>query len=316
MEPIDISYHQFKKKRPRWTTRIRRELEYQFFRFASFLGRNLSLEQLQWLGRGLGRLTYIVLKKDRGICEKQLEWVFPEVEETQRQQWIHECFLHFGQGLFEFFAMEQVIQNVDQRIHVENPEVLQEAFAEGKGVLLLAMHMGNWEYVVPYLVKTGYPTTAVTTNYPEPRINQTILSTRTRDNIQLIPRGDPKTVRLIFQCFKRKEIFLIAIDQDTNVPSMFVPFFGISAKTPTGPTILAMKFGTVVVSNVVLRQPDGTFRLRFERLGSFLRENYQDQDAYEVTLQFNQHMEALIRKNPEQWAWFHRRWRNRPEIEA
>ena len=312
----DISYAEFKKRRPPWTLRFRRNVEYRLFRFGLFLGRTLSLPQLQRLGKGLGQFAYWILRKDRGIVEKQLEMLFPEISLEQRTIWTKNCFYHFGQGLLEFFAMEQLIRNVDQHIFPENPEVLDKAIAEGKGVILLAMHLGNWELIAPYLVKKQYPTVAVTTNYPESRINQLLREMRESPTVRLIPRGDPKTPLTILRCFKNKEIFLLAVDQDTNVPSIFVPFFGIPAKTPTGASSLALRSGAVIVLHAFVRQPNGTFRLVFERIGSFqTTKKPTDEEVYQVSLKVNQDMEAMIRRYPEQWAWFHRRWRHRPSEE-
>ncbi|MGK5092661.1 hypothetical protein WDW89_11690 [Deltaproteobacteria bacterium TL4] len=311
----DFSYTEFKKKRPQWTTRVRRNLEYFVFCFGLFLGRKFSLERLQGLGRGLGKLAYHVLRKDRGIVEKQLAWIFPEIPLKQQQQWAYACFLHFGQGMLEFFAMEQIIRDFEKRVIIENEHLLENALNEGKGVILLALHMGNWELIVPYLLHRKYPTLVITTSYPDPRINQTLRAIRERENIHLIPRGDPKAAIAILRCFKRKEIFLLAIDQDTNVPSMFVPFFGHLAKSPIAVSNLAIRCGTLVISNVILRQPNGTFRLRFENIGTFDHLTLCDEDVFKATYEMNQHMEMLIRQQPEQWAWFHRRWRHRPNSE-
>ena len=311
-EPTDISYAEFKKRRPKWTTRFRRSLEYYFFCFFIYLGQRLSVRRLQSIGKWIGRLAYRILNKDRGIVEKQLEMIFPEKSQEERDVMAKECFLHFGQGMLEFFAMDQFIKNVDQHIKVENPEVLEEVIAEGHAVVLLAMHMGNWELVVPYLLKKGYPTVASTTNFPEPRVNDLIRESRERGNVQLIPRGDPKTVKALLQCFKKKQIFLVAIDQDTNVASTFVPFFGVPAKTPTGVATLTLKYGAVIVSHVVLRQPDGSFLIRFKRLGYYQEKGATEKDVYQLSAELNRHMEDLVKETPEQWAWFHRRWRHRP----
>ena len=83
---LEPTYDEFKKNRPAWTTSLRRGVEYAAFRFGLFLGKKLSLPQLQKLGRGVGSFAYQVLRKDRGIVEKQLELIFPELTAAQRIQ--------------------------------------------------------------------------------------------------------------------------------------------------------------------------------------------------------------------------------------
>ena len=186
----------------------------------------------------------------------------------------------------------------------------------GKGVILLGMHIGNWELITAYAKRKGLVMTAATANVPDKRINQLMISQRKLENMEIMPRGTGMSSRKLFRCLKNKNILILIIDQDTNVPSTWVPFFGIPAKTPVGAAVFALKTGASVVSYNVIRDNDGTFRLKFETLGIFARSHpAMEQDVYSVTRKINQHLEQCIRENPQQWAWFHRRWRHRPSAE-
>jgi len=280
------------------------------------LGKNLSISQLQKLGRGLGRFAYHVLRKDRGIAIKQLKLVFPELNDAKREQWTRECFRHFGQMLFEFLCLPQIINDQENFIRIENEVVLTNAVKAGKGVILLGMHMGNWELITAYAKRTGLFMTAATANVPDQRINQLMISQRKLENMEIMPRGTGMSSRKLFRCLKNKNILILIIDQDTNVPSTWVPFFGIPSKTPIGASVFALKTGANVVSYNVIREKNGTFKLKFETLGIFSRNHpSMEQDVYSVTRKLNQHLELRIRENPQQWAWFHRRWRHRPSDE-
>ena len=307
------TYDEFKKNRPVWTTSLRRGVEYAVFRFGLFLGKKLSLPQLQKMGRGVGSFGYKVLHKDRGIVEKQLELIFPELDAAQRKQWTQECFSHFGQMLFEFLSLPQILRDEADLLEVENEEALTKAIQGEKGVILLAMHSGNWELISAYAKRSGLKMKAATTNFPDPRINELIESQREHGNMEILRRGTSTAIRKLLSCLREKEVLVLAIDQDTNVLSTWVPFFGIPAKTPVGAAVFALKTGASVVSYNVIRQPNGTFRMRFETLGNFVRQHPEmEQDVYSVTRKMNLHLEQRIRENPQQWAWFHRRWRHRP----
>ena len=307
------TYDEFKKKRPVWTTSLRRGVEYAVFRFGLFLGRNLSLPQLQKLGRGVGSFGYKVLLKDRGIIEKQLKLIFPELNAAQRKKWTQECFSHFGQMLFEFLSLPQILRDEANLLEVENEEALTKAIQAEKGVILLAIHSGNWELISAYAKRSGLKMKAATTNFPDPRINELIESQREHGNMEILRRGTSTGIRKLLSCLREKEVLILAIDQDTNVLSTWVPFFGIPAKTPVGAAVFALKTGASVLSYNVIRQPNGTFRMRFETLGNFVRQHPKmEQDVYSVTKIMNLHLEQRIRENPQQWAWFHRRWRHRP----
>ena len=293
------SYDEFKKNRPAWTTSIRRGLEYILFRFGLYLGKKLSISQLQKLGLGIGNFAYHVLRKDRGIVIKQLKLIFPELNDAKREQWTRECFRHFGQMLFEFLCLPQIINDQENLIRVENEAVLTNSVNAGKGVILLGMHMGNWELITAYAKRTGLFMTAATANFPDQRINQLMISQRKLENMEIMPRGTGMSSRKLFRCLKNKNILILIIDQDTNVPSTWVPFFGIPSKTPVGASVFALKTGASVVSYNVIRENDGTFRLKFETLGIFGRNHpSMEQDVYSVTRKINQHLEQRIRENP------------------
>ena len=310
---LEPTYDEFKKNRPAWTTSLRREIEYAVFRFGLFLGKEISLAQLQKFGRGIGSLAFLVLRKDRGIVEKQLKLIFPEIDAAQRKQWTKECFGHFGQMLFEFLSLPQILHNEADLLQVENEEALTNAIQAEKGVILLAIHTGNWELISAYTKRTGLKMNASTTNFPDPRINILIENQRELGNIEILRRGTSASTRKLLSCLRNKGVLVLAIDQDTNVLSTWVPFFGIPAKTPVGASVFALKTGATVVSYNVIRQADGTFKMRFETLGGFVRQHPEmEQDVYAVTRKINLHLEQRIRENPQQWAWFHRRWRHRP----
>jgi len=309
-----ISYEPFRKHRASWAASFRRGIEYRIFCFGLWLGQTLSVPRLQQLGRFVGLLAYHLFPKDRGIAETQLERVFPEVSATERTQWCRECFQSFGQFLFEFLGMSQIAEEPEHWLRIENPQVLDNALKQQKGVIVLTMHLGNWELFSALAEHLNQPMVAAVANVPEPRINQRLREMRERGPMQIVPRGDSKALGKILNCFRKREMFVLAIDQDTNVPSIWVPFFNLPAKTPIGAAALALMSGAPVVSGLFVREEDGRFRLHLSDLGVQEKQPQEDEEhaIFRITRNLNRHMEALIRQHPQQWAWFHRRWRHQP----
>ncbi len=312
-ENIHPSYDEFKKNRPVWTTSFRRGIEYLMFRFGLYLGKTIELSKLQIFGKHFGKIAYIVLRKDRGIVKKQLKLIFPDLDNNIRESWTKECFIHFGQMLFEFLSLPQILREEAKLIKIENEEIIKKAVQKNKGVILLAIHSGNWELISAYAKRSGIKMIATTTNFPDTRINMLIEKHREHKNLEILRRGTSKSSKRILQCLKNKEVLVLAIDQDTNVLSTWVPFFGIPAKTPVGAARFALKTGASVVSYNVVRKNNGTFKMQFENLGTFKRKHETlEQDVFSTLKIMNQHIEKRISENPSQWAWFHRRWRHRP----
>ena len=92
-----LSYEEFRKWRPSWTRKLRRNTEYIIFLAGIFLAERCSLARLQALGRLLGVISYRILRKERGIALLQLTEVYPELSLHERKTWCRECFTHFGQ---------------------------------------------------------------------------------------------------------------------------------------------------------------------------------------------------------------------------
>ena len=120
------TYDEFKKNPSGMDNIDKARIRIHLFRFGLYLGKKLSISQLQKLGLGIGNFAYHVLRKDRGIVIKQLKLIFPELNDAKREQWTRECFRHFGQMLFEFLCLPQIINDQENMIRVENEAALNE----------------------------------------------------------------------------------------------------------------------------------------------------------------------------------------------
>ena len=243
----------------------------------------------------------------------QLGKIHPELSPAQRESWCRECFSHFGQLLTEFLGMQKIEEHWPHCLDIENEEILQEALAQQKGVLLMALHQGNWELISLYAKHARIKMNATTANFPEARVNEKLLERRENQWMSIIRRGEPGTVSKLLGSLRNHEVLILAIDQDTNVPSNWVPFFGIPAKTPLGLAKLALKSGAPVLSYAILRQPEGRFKLIFEKIDHHPETVSSEDQLFRLNRILNRHLENMIEREPKQWAWIHRRWRHQPD---
>ena len=94
---------------------------------------------------------------------------------------------------------------------------------------------------------------------------------------------------------------------------MFVDFFGIPACTTTGIARMALHTGAAVVPGYILWDTAiGKYRLRFDAALELVRTGNTENDVKENTARFTKVIEEIVRKNPEQWVWVHKRWKTRP----
>jgi KDO2-lipid IV(A) lauroyltransferase len=115
---------------------------------------------------------------------------------------------------------------------------------------------------------------------------------------------------------RKNAVIGIVGDQDARRAGVFVPFFGRPASTHRGPALFALKLGAAVFSCVARRLPGPT--VRYEVAGQNVpvpRTGDLEADVTALTAELAARLEGEIRKAPEQYFWFHRRWKTQPPAE-
>jgi KDO2-lipid IV(A) lauroyltransferase len=220
--------------------------------------------------------------------------------------------MNVGVTFFEALAIEKIRKKSTKWITLRNATVVREMMEEGRGLIMIFAHVGNWELFSIIYERLGIRGIAVESPNDGKKVRELLLSIRKSSNIKMVPRGDKSSARSILTCFRNNEVFLFAMDQDTKVRSIFVDFFGRKASTAVGAATFAQKFDAPVVAAFGARAEDGSHVYTFELLS---RSPYTggEEEAVRLTESYNRAIEAHIRKYPDQWVWFHRRWKNRPD---
>jgi len=193
---------------------------------------------------------------------------------------------------------------------------MRGALEEGRGVMLVTAHCGNWELLNARLPVAGVPLISVVRELDNSRVDRLVTTSRTRFGTEIFPRG-PTAGRNIARALAKNKVCGLLIDQDIrDVPGVFVPFFGRPAWTPSGAAMLAIRRGCPVVPAFIHRRPDGTHLAEIHPPlampdGGTLEDRIQELTAAATTA-----IELQIRAYPEQWVWMHRRWRRQPATEG
>lgn len=262
----------------------------------------------------LGALAPLLASSERRRAEAHLATAFPELTRPECRRVARRMFRHLARSAAEVAQIERFLDGPHAvRLAAEHRKLLDDVFAEGKGVVAVTGHIGNWELLAQVVAHSGYPITAIAKPLYDPRLTRLVHTARTRYGMQVVWRGDSGASRDMLAVFKSQGMLALLIDQDTKVQGAFVPFFGRPAFTPTAAAALALRFGTPVVV-VWHHRVGGEHRLHLERL-SFTPSGDKDADVVRFTAAMTARLEAAIREHPEQWVWMHRRWRRTPPHE-
>ena len=103
----------------------------------------------------------------------------------------------------------------------------------------------------------------------------------------------------------------LLIDQDTNVKTVFIDFFGMQAATPVGATIMALKTGAAVVPTYIYLGKDDLQYMHILPEIPMIITGDEEADTKYNTQVLTNFIEAQIRKYPDQWVWMHERWKTK-----
>lgn len=260
-------------------------------------------------GGAIGYISYYVLPRERKRALSNLQRVFPERSERWTRTTALRTFVHLGKSLLEVLAIDP--QRVRSVVTCKGFENLESALKQGKGVVYVTAHIGNWELMAG-AVSQKYPVSGVAVAIePEP-LNDLLLRLRTKMGIRTIVRNRPGAAKELIRVFRENRALGILMDQDTDVESVFVDFMGRLAWTPTGAAQMAIKFNAPVVFGYIRREKDDHHTVFIEGPLELVRTGNDEEDIRTNTAMFTKMIENAILQNPEQWVWMHRRWRRQP----
>lgn len=261
----------------------------------------------------LGRLAFWIIRPARRLTIKNLSRAFgwprghPRLSRTAR-----EVFVNAGKNLADLVHMIHLNgANIDQLIRVKGRHHLDAAMAQGRGVVGITGHIGNWELLAAWVAIKGYPLSAVFRRVYDSRLDRILSDLRKSVNVRGISRdgGTKEMIRVL----RRGEMLGVLMDQDTKVRGVFVPFFGRAAHTPAGPVLLAIKTGAVIVPMAIHRQKDETYLITIEQPLKLTYTGKREGDVLINTAACNAALERFVRMDPTQWVWMHDRWRRLEE---
>jgi KDO2-lipid IV(A) lauroyltransferase len=291
----------------RRTSRLRASLLPALVRLLSILLGAIPRGAALAFGRAAGRLGWRVSSRDRRRALDHLSLALPALSETERSRIARASFLSQGMNAAELLhLLRRGADGMLAHIEVEGWDNVEAARAARRPILILTGHCGNWELIAIPLRHGGLSPAAIARPADDPRIQDLIVSIRRGLGTTTIARGTRGAARQILEVLRSGGAIAMLIDQDTKVDGVWVPFFGRPAFTPVGPAELAIKQDMRVIPSFIERRPDGSHLVRF--LPALPLPN----DPREATALMTAEIEKQVRRRPEQWVWWHKRWRRQP----
>lgn len=264
------------------------------------------------VGRTLGDTMRRMSKKRYRVALKNLRIAFgDELTEAERHRIARESFKHAGMFAIEGIKFAYMPQaEVERRIQVVGYEQFEPIMARKKGCLVISAHLGNFEVLARWMNTRGYEVLALARAARDQGTTDIMLKLRERMGIRVITLN--QSLKPILVGLKRNACVAIICDQ--NAADVFVPFFGHPTGTVDGPARLALKMGAPMLFPYCIRDGRGGYVVRSGGLYDAVPTGDEKADVERVMTEVNRILESLIRRHPEQWLWFHDRWRSSPGV--
>ncbi|MCP4967914.1 MAG: phosphatidylinositol mannoside acyltransferase [bacterium] len=259
-------------------------------------------------GEALGRLAWYIAPQRRRLVQRHLHRILgAEVDVKSKSK---DMFASYGRYWAEVFWLRpDRKESLVAESELVNEQALHDAFAQGKGMLLILPHMGNWEVAGAIAESLGMPALSAAENLPNPLITDWFVKIREMVGIEIVltGRGMRASAALAKRLKERKTVALLG-DRDVTGKGVPVIFFGEETTMPPGPVALAVRSGApllvvgsyfqdgrghrFVISDPIHLPEDGTKEERIAAGVQMVADN----------------LEEKIRLKPEDWHLFVPNW--------
>lgn len=262
-----------------------------------------------------GELWFLLGARDRKIAEAQMG-VALGINGKKLKAYVRACFESMAKNLIDAIRMGRWSKDyIRDIVDIEGLEHFDSAYSQGKGVIVLTGHIGNFELLAAWFsYYKGYKASVIGRKLYDKRFDRMLVWQRQRFNINNIPTTS--SVKTIMKALSDGHILGVLLDQDsTKVAGYFIDFFDKKANTASGPMFIARKTGSPVVPMAIYRKDDDRYSIWIMPPLELNWTNNKEKDIKNALEKCNQATEELIRYDPTQWAWIHNRWQTRPTEE-
>ena len=287
-------------QRDRWSTRAAEWVLYALAWLLRWITWPLPTWFLSGMVAPVGALAIMALPKIRRRAYDNLELVWPEKSPVERHRIAWAAARQFTRLSVEYARLDRLVRSVE--LNVTGTEHLQKALEAGKGAVLVSAHYGNWEAARLAAMQAGAETGIIYRAFNNRYLDRFTMDLIPCAGAPVLQKGR-QGMRQLVSHVARGGFVMILVDQ-RNSGAPFLDFLGHPAETVTAAADLAARTGAALiparaVRNVAARRFDVSFEPAI-----------QGEDPEAMMQSVNDRISAWVEEHPEQWFWFHRRWRH------
>ncbi|EES89520.1 lipid A biosynthesis lauroyl acyltransferase [Helicobacter canadensis] len=235
----------------------------------------------------------------------------------QKKEILKTNYLNLVYNSISFFmlSVSNKAQILDS-IKIDKPKIIQKLLETNTKIVFVTAHFGNWEYTTPaFSCYFNHKITAVARMTPYPLINEYLIKVRSKFNITILDKRGAAIP--LAKALKKDGVVGIVTDQNTtSKEGELVDFFGKKVRHTPIASLLARKFDAKIIHFIAYYSKDyRKILIKILPPIEFQKTDDAQSDIHNLTQIQSDILEQIIRENPKEWLWFHKKFKNQyPEI--
>jgi Kdo2-lipid IVA lauroyltransferase/acyltransferase len=257
-------------------------------------------------------LIYYLIGYRRKVVHENLQNAFPEKTQSETKRIARRFYRHFCDLTLEIIKLGRMNEaEFRKRMTIQNMELLNHFFNQGKSLIMLTMHYNNWEWssCIPLYMK--HKPVGVYKPLHNKKYDEYINHNRERMGVRMISNN--MVLRQVVKAQKNEEKIILWLAGDQTPPvfhKFWLLFLNQEAMFYQGPAAISRRFNFPVIFQKIVKKERGMYETSFE----VLIENPVNFSEAEIMQAYIKRMEEIIREQPEFYLWSHKRWKHkRPE---
>ena len=268
-------------------------------RIFCILPRSLSLI----IGKGIGLLLYYFGPLRKRVAITNIGIALPQKTPSEIQSILKKCYIHFGMLISDFLRLPRLNEkNISDIINLDS--TTKKLLEENTPSIIMTGHFGNWEMFLPVLGYNGFNITGVAQIQKNKAGEKFFNWLRNCKNSTLIAKKNP--IKEINKILDKGNHLLLVSDQNAGARGTINNFFGMPTSTPKGAAILNTKKNIPIIMVFIMMNSDYSYSMYSKEL--ITQSSSKTQRIIDINQTYNNELEKIIKKHPEQYFWFHKKW--------
>jgi KDO2-lipid IV(A) lauroyltransferase len=214
-----------------------------------------------------------------------------------------------------FWFSHLTADKIKQIVSMPDTSVMDARLREGKGLIMLGGHFGNWELIaIAVGLISHHPLTIIVQRQRNRFVDAFMNKNRMLFGNKVVEME--RAPREIISTLRNNGVVAILADQSGPQEGLFVNFFGRPASTHRGPAVFSVRTGAPIIMAFIIRGADGFYRVEFEEVDTRNVSGTDDEKVEQITARHVAMLEKYASRYPDHWLWMHKRWKHSPPVNS